>query len=569
MLCTTTKQNKHTTTYITTMPTSPSRTALSPTWRYATNALSLLSVFCFSGIIFGWAPLELLLLQEGQYSELCSVEDDDTNNNDTATLPNSIDSPTCPAQMNRLNAMFTLAQFWLSFASLPVGFLLDMAPKPLHFATAGMLQVAGLLLLAISDSSSTSSDWFIVGYSLLALGGCMTMLGAFPASFLLPTYQAGILASISCLFDASSIVFFVFFKAFEEWGMTRQSLFGVWTIVAVVVYTALVFCWAQLERMDWKTVIEQEDEEQQQQQQQSNDTKNASKNETTTTNQQSPPQQQSHTTRVQELGLHEWNVRHQLQTYEYGLAVLFASSQMLRCNFFIMTVDDFLKSIGDTNASYARLFSWILPCGIVFVPLIEWTVTSCGVLQTLHITNAIGMTFGVLLWIPSLAPVQVMNFALFTAFRAYLYSTLNTFIAVTFGVTTMGRIIGFVFTTAAVVSLIQYPLSVWTNTQQQGNFLPVNIGLVGLCFLPVCAAVWYDRACRSVGPQQQQQQRGGESSFFLNNNDSYGSIGGGSNDNGEPPKRKSLLEGNTTYVLSSPGSPSLAAIRQSRKEQSR
>ena len=81
--------------------------------------------------------------------------------------------------MNRLNAIFTLAQFFLSFASLPIGFLLDIAPKPFHFAIAGILEMTGLVLFSISDSDS-DRDYFLLGYSLLAVGGCMTMLGAFP-----------------------------------------------------------------------------------------------------------------------------------------------------------------------------------------------------------------------------------------------------------------------------------------------------------------------------------------------------------------------------------------------------
>jgi len=37
--------------------------------RIATNAASLVSCFCFSGIIYGWAPLKLILLRENQFSE--------------------------------------------------------------------------------------------------------------------------------------------------------------------------------------------------------------------------------------------------------------------------------------------------------------------------------------------------------------------------------------------------------------------------------------------------------------------------------------------------------------------
>jgi hypothetical protein len=72
-----------------------------------------------------------------------------------------------------------------------------------------------------------------------------------------------------------------------------------------------------------------------------------------------------------------------------------------------------------------------LPVGIIFVPLIEVTVRRFGIVQTLHFTNALGIVFGSLLLVPSLY-VQAFNFLIFTCFRAYLYATLNTFIALTF-----------------------------------------------------------------------------------------------------------------------------------------
>jgi hypothetical protein len=61
----------------------------------------------------------------------------------------------------------------------------------------------------------------------------------------------------------------------------------------------------------------------------------------------------------------------------------------------------------------------------------------------------------------------------------------------------MGRIIGFVFTTAAIVSLIQYPLAVATtstmSTMHYSNpFEPVNWLLAGVCLFPISATVWYE-----------------------------------------------------------------------------
>jgi len=430
-----------------------------------------------------------MLLEEGQYEELCLDGQESI----------------CAARQNKLDAIFTLAQFFLSFVSLPVGVLVDTAPKPVYFAIAGILEIAGLLLFAVSESSTnkeeessfatnTTRDYFLPAYSLLAVGGCLTMLGAFPASFLLPKYQAYFLASTACLFDGSSILFWAFYQLHHYFGYNRQQIFTGWVGVAVVVYSSLIICWRHLETNDWQKVIAKEKEisseaetEEESRRLVNGDFNNVegNKEEETTNN------NDRYLRSIQQRNLHSLGVWEQLQTWEFGLVVLFASCQMIRCNFFIMTVDGFLSSIGDNDQSYANLFGWILPCGIVFVPFIERTITSWGILKTLHFTNGLGFLFGVLLWVP-LLHVQLPNFGIFTCFRAYLYATLNSFIALTFGVKTTGRIIGFVFTTAAVVTLLQYPLSVWTN--RVGNFLPANMLLVlVLGVVPVFASLGYER----------------------------------------------------------------------------
>jgi len=175
----------------------------------------------------------------------------------------------------------------------------------------------------------------------------------------------------------------------------------------------------------------------------------------------------------------------------------FASVHMLRCNYFIETVDDFLRlELGDDDGYYADIFSFVLPCGIVFVPFIESTVRTWGVYNTLHFTNAIGVLFGCLVFVPSLK-VQVLNFFVFACFRAYLYATLNTMIAVSFGIDSMGRIIGFTFTTAAVVSLLQYPAAIVAASEGgrdgRGHWLGVNWIMLSVTAIPISFAVLYGR----------------------------------------------------------------------------
>jgi hypothetical protein len=501
--------------------TATTATSTIPTsLRWTTNASSLLSALLFTGIIFGWAPLKLLLMREGQYQELCIISPTTpTPTPATTTSPAASTTTTtssvvktaifpCVSQLDRFNRIFTLAQFALSFGSLPVGFLLDHTPSiTIYYSLAAVFQVGGLILFGLSESSSRSSsdnnssnrnrsssyvglmigDYFVVAYSGMAIGGCMTMLGAFPASFLLPRHQPAILAAISCLFDASSIVFAIFNRLNQQQKynnneadvpFSRRRLFLAYAVVAIFIYALLSYCWASIEKHDWKSIVEAESS----QAATTTNTSVAAPKYTKDDNKVNKQQQQqqepgfdddedphssssrrvldgsisgngdgdddvvddSHLLLCRRRGMHEWSLSQQLQTLEFLLVLVFASVHMLRCNFYIETVNEILASIAKRNGDnhenaddddaavvYANIFSFVLPVGIVFVPLIETTVRRWGIVHTLHLTNALGIAFGALLLVPSLY-VQAFNFLVFTCFRAYLYATLNTFIALTF-----------------------------------------------------------------------------------------------------------------------------------------
>ena len=66
---------------------------------------------------------------------------------DEETLP-------CSKQLGRLNLAFTLATFVLSAASLPAGYFLDTCGPAASVLVAGVLQVTGLVMLAVSDSKT-------------------------------------------------------------------------------------------------------------------------------------------------------------------------------------------------------------------------------------------------------------------------------------------------------------------------------------------------------------------------------------------------------------------------------
>jgi hypothetical protein len=129
---------------------------------YALVVNVLACVCFFSGILFGWAPLQIVLLAErdgkGQFSELCPPPSRHHGNktqnvviggSDDATRP-----PPCDEQLAHLNLIYTLGTFTLSLVSLPSGWFLDVAGVRAAVALSAVLEIAGLVLLGLSDSQT-------------------------------------------------------------------------------------------------------------------------------------------------------------------------------------------------------------------------------------------------------------------------------------------------------------------------------------------------------------------------------------------------------------------------------
>uniref|UniRef100_A0A7S4DT72 Uncharacterized protein n=2 Tax=Lotharella globosa TaxID=91324 RepID=A0A7S4DT72_9EUKA len=122
--------------------------------------------------------------------------------------------------------------------------------------------------------------------------------------------------------------------------------------------------------------------------------------------------------------------------------------------------------------AYKQLFNYVLTCGFVFIPLINSCAKRMGILNTLQVTNAIGIAafaLGLAQWIP----IQMLTFVVFTGFRAFLYAIVSAYNLQVFGLGTFGKIQGLMFTVGAAVNLLQAPLIDWSVTEYNGQMHPV------------------------------------------------------------------------------------------------
>ncbi|EGZ15890.1 hypothetical protein PHYSODRAFT_509251 [Phytophthora sojae] len=439
---------------------APSSSVSARPRRIAPRRIALVLAVCASdllltGLVFGWAPLLLLLQEEGQYHELCA----------------DASEPTCVAQENRLNLVFAVASVAMNAGALPVGMFLDRAGPRVTIAVAAVIEVSGLAMLALADSQTF--DVFVPAYVLIAFGGCITMMASYPASFLIMRYQTAILAAISCLFDGSSVMFLVLYAAHERFGWSRQELFLGLAVVSTGVYLLLIFLWG----LNEKSLRPKR-------------TPDASGNDAIL----STPQQrerllvngQANESAYGTFQLVDVALTTQMKSFEFAYIVVYAAAQVLRATIYIGTANKLLDNYGDREHGYlyTKVFSFVLPMGFLFVPSIDYLVETRGLSKALLFTNILGVLYNVVELVPIL-PLQCVAFFLFTAFRAFLYAIISAFTAKTFGLKNMGSLMGIVFSIGSVISLAEYPAMYISNVLFAGDLTVLNVASLLSCVLMI------------------------------------------------------------------------------------
>ena len=406
--------------------------------------LSLLCVFLFSGIVFGWASFESMLLSEGKfYSALCPPN---------APVP-------CEEQQLALHRAFTLASTAVSVIALPAGWYVDSYGPVAGSIVAGSLEVLGLIGIAVCERiGSVEVDVFLVSLIIIAVAGSITMFAGYSMPFLFPARATLLISATSCLFDASCIVFPAL-HALYDLGIGFEALIWGYALIAAISFSLLVGAWIQckpdLEASQTAAIADEEE------------VRLAS-------------------------SLATKPLSSQLCSAEFACILIFAAIQVTRSNLYLGTVGLVTHSVAiDAAASESDeegtlgLIGLIVPFGFAVIPLIDSCVSIIGLVGTLHITTLLGWVYNTLQLLPSLY-AQLFAATVFAAFRAFLFSIVSAYNMATFGPRTMGRVMGVCFIAAAFVNLVQVPLADMTITIFHGECHPMLIIMLVSSFpLPI------------------------------------------------------------------------------------
>lgn len=207
----------------------------------------MLACWLASGIVFGFAALKPVLISEGVYRELCTVEElregVEVCYEQELRCAFAIILFLCLTKIanrySRLNVFFAIASTTCNVSALPVGTILDRY-GPRVAAVVGSISLAvGSILMAFAFHIP-EFDGYLAGNVFLALGGTFIFMPSYSIANAFPKYSGSIVATITGAFDASAAVFLFYRLAYEATGgqFTPAKFFFGYSIVPLMILIA-------------------------------------------------------------------------------------------------------------------------------------------------------------------------------------------------------------------------------------------------------------------------------------------------------------------------------------------
>ncbi|KAL6705622.1 hypothetical protein ACN47E_006569 [Coniothyrium glycines] len=468
--------------------------------RGAQVIVTVLVCWFASGIVFGFAALKPILIEEGVFRNLCTPEEIDA------------DVEVCFEQDLRLNFFFSLASTTANVSALPVGTILDRYGPKICFYLGALALAAGSVLMSLAFQIA-EFDGYTIGNFFLALGGTFIFLPSFQIANAFPKYSGSIVALVTGAFDASAAVFLFYRIAYDATNRAfkPQSFFLAYLAVPVAIIIAQL---TLLPTENYKTGAQlelkiQKNEDVTRDLHSSDDDlpedqvmrrrkarserrrKRLSQLDDLVGDQlerkmRDEKQEQTADTSGVWGALHNKSASEQMMSPWFILLTLLTVLQMVRMNYFIATIrEQYTYMLGsvDLAAKVNDFFDWALPlAGVVSTPFLGAlldNVSTPGVLLVLVvIITAIGIIGSIsALW------AGYVNVLLFVFLRPLYYSAMSDYATKVFGFATFGRVYGTIICFSGLVNLSQTGIDALTKGTFNGNPVPVNVFLAASAFV--------------------------------------------------------------------------------------
>ncbi|KAJ4364086.1 hypothetical protein N0V83_009541 [Neocucurbitaria cava] len=477
-----------------------------PQWKRLLQ-VSLAVIYCLfaAGVVFGYAAIKPVLLEEGIYRDRCTKEELDNN------------VIVCYEQELRLNLMFTIAAVSTNVVALPVGTILDrFGPRVCGIIGATSITI-GALLFAFAKELPV--DAYIPGYLFMALGGPFIFISSFQLSNTFPRYSGLILALLTGAFDTSSAIFLIYRLLYQatDKEFTLKKFFLIYLIVPAFIFTVQVLFMPSVSyktvgelvtQAEEETVIHDSDDdiEDAATVQRLQDSRRAHRDSIVSEitsllgTKDGAKQAKEEESKKNISGvwgaLHGRTAAQQIRTPWFILITLFTVLQMTRINYFVATIRTqytYLFHNYDKAVEINNFFDVALPVGgVLSVPFIGLLLDNTSTTFTLSMLVTVATAIGILGVIPE-TWAAYMNIALFVLYRPLYYTAVSDYSAKVFGFATFGKVYGLIICLSGIFNFSQSALDALTHKTFHNDPVPVNVILLGLALLvgiALVAFVW-------------------------------------------------------------------------------
>ncbi|KIX07727.1 uncharacterized protein Z518_02381 [Rhinocladiella mackenziei CBS 650.93] len=454
-------------------------------------------VYCLfaAGIVFGYAAIKPVLIDEGVFQEFCTPEEVERQ------------ASPCYKQEIRLNLMFTVAAVSTNVAALPIGTILDGYGPRVCGIIGSIFLATGALLF--SFASKVKGDLFTPGYFFLALGGPFVFISSFQLSNTFPQNSGLILALLTGAFDSSSALFLVFRLLYEATGgeLNTHRLFLIYLIVPIFIF--IVQVWIMPEE-SYKTVsevvkdaeeeinaptppqISEEERRAYRERRQSTIAEvNLLLDKSTNTKRQKREEAKNVKSGVWG-AMHGYPAFEQIKSAWFWLITLFTVVQMTRINYFVATIRPQERYLlGSTHKAKIvnDFFDVALPLGgVLSIPFIGLLLDNTSTPFALGFLVATATLIGILGCLPYMW-AAIANVCLFVVYRPFYYTTVSDYAAKVFGFQTFGKVYGLIICLAGLFNFLQSPLDAVTHVVFNLNPIPVNVILMSIAVVVGSALV--------------------------------------------------------------------------------
>ncbi|XP_042901069.1 equilibrative nucleobase transporter 1 [Parasteatoda tepidariorum] len=208
----------------------------------------LLETWVFSGTILGWSALHYMLKKEGVYGHLCTTIEVPAENSTLFDVSELVDAiyefpdvvPSvqvtlahavgCNAQDKILNLGYTIGIFCVGFSAFIWGFLIDrLGLRIIRLLLNGLISLGTILL---SVTTKETSYLIFPALTLMCLAGVPLRLANMQIANLFPTRRSTVITLYSGAFTASASIF-IFMKYGYDAGLSWE-----WVCYILVAYSA-------------------------------------------------------------------------------------------------------------------------------------------------------------------------------------------------------------------------------------------------------------------------------------------------------------------------------------------